>query len=285
MHRSGTTMITGLLEKLGLFAGHKIGVHKEALFFLHLNDWMLRQSGGAWDYPLPMLKLLESQSNRELVLDYLRFSIKTPRSISFLGVRDYMRYRDISKLNRPWGWKDPRNTFTLPLWLDLFPEAKVIHIYRHGVDVAQSLKVRQEVKDNTIMHSQYRLRKPIYLIVGRRQRFSNSLRCATLGGGFSLWEEYMQEACRHMENLGSQGLEVRYEDFLKEPKNNLATILNFCDLNVSDDEIATAVQMVEANRALAFRKDDRLNAFAQEVEKNLRPYGYSAVEQSEFLRS
>ena len=34
-----------------------------------------------------------------------------------------MRVRDIPF---PWGWKDPRNSITLPLWLRLYPEAKII---------------------------------------------------------------------------------------------------------------------------------------------------------------
>ena len=41
------------------------------------------------------------------------------------------------------GWKDPRNTFTLDLWLKLFPNAKIINIMRHPLDVSQSLLVRQ----------------------------------------------------------------------------------------------------------------------------------------------
>jgi hypothetical protein len=43
-----------------------------------------------------------------------------------------------------WGWKDPRNSITLPVWLKLFPDARVIHIVRNGVDVAESLYRRQQ---------------------------------------------------------------------------------------------------------------------------------------------
>ena len=32
---------------------------------------------------------------------------------------------------------------TLPIWLSLFPEARLIYIVRHGVDVASSLMVRE----------------------------------------------------------------------------------------------------------------------------------------------
>lgn len=32
-----------------------------------------------------------------------------------------------------WGWKDPRNVYTLGLWLIQFPNARVIHIIRSGI--------------------------------------------------------------------------------------------------------------------------------------------------------
>ncbi|MBW1793701.1 MAG: sulfotransferase [Deltaproteobacteria bacterium] len=38
-----------------------------------------------------------------------------------------------------WGWKDPRTTLTLPLWLKLFPKARIIHVIRNGIDSALSL--------------------------------------------------------------------------------------------------------------------------------------------------
>ncbi len=47
---------------------------------------------------------------------------------------------------RSWGWKDPRNTFTLPMWLKVFPNAKVIHVLRDKESVARSLMKRNQVK-------------------------------------------------------------------------------------------------------------------------------------------
>ena len=59
----------------------------------------------------------------------------------FLGWKRYLAYRSLERFDQPWGWKDPRNVFTLPLWLRVFPEAKIIYIVRNGVDVAASLLV------------------------------------------------------------------------------------------------------------------------------------------------
>ena len=42
MHRSGTSMITGFLQKLGLFVGEELDDNNESLFFFKLNHWMFK---------------------------------------------------------------------------------------------------------------------------------------------------------------------------------------------------------------------------------------------------
>ena len=46
MHRSGTTMITDMLRRLGLFVGNDLEENSESMFFINHNDWLLNQSGG-----------------------------------------------------------------------------------------------------------------------------------------------------------------------------------------------------------------------------------------------
>lgn len=108
--------------------------NSEAVFFLWLNGWLLLQSGGAWDYPEPIDSLIKDEENFLFLTDCLSDQLKALRAASFLGIGNFLRYPSIGNLDIPWGWKDPRNTFTLPFWLKLFPQAKVIHISRHGVD-------------------------------------------------------------------------------------------------------------------------------------------------------
>ena len=40
MHRSGTTMITKMLENLGLFVGAEKEINHESLFFWEINNWI-----------------------------------------------------------------------------------------------------------------------------------------------------------------------------------------------------------------------------------------------------
>ena len=41
-----------------------------------------------------------------------------------------------------WGWKDPRASLTIRFWLDLIPDLRVILCVRHPLEVALSLKRR-----------------------------------------------------------------------------------------------------------------------------------------------
>lgn len=268
-------MLARMLEKLGLFVGWRKERNHEALFFLHLNEWLLRQSGGAWDHPAPIRYLLENKGVRTLVVDYIRFLTKTPHVISFLGFPRYLRYRSPVNLDIPWGWKDPRNTFTLPLWLELFPEAKVIHIYRHGVDVAQSLRARCEKVLATSSRA-YEKRKLVYWLRPKRGGFVDTFRCASLAGGFSLWEEYIREARAHVLALGKRATEVKYEDFLAKPHGTLNNLIEFVGLDVDDMAIQMVVEQVESRRAYAYRESAELRSFAERVAERLKIYGYTA---------
>ena len=41
-----------------------------------------------------------------------------------------------------WGWKDPRNSLTLPFWQDLLPGMKTLIMVRNPLEVAHSMKER-----------------------------------------------------------------------------------------------------------------------------------------------
>ena len=111
MHRSGTTMITRLLESLGLFVGHNKESNHEAIFFHRINLWIASQCGGFWDHPEPIHELVENRDIRPMVTNYIDgYLLQSPRTVSFLGWRKYLRYRNPRNLDVPWGWKSPLNT-------------------------------------------------------------------------------------------------------------------------------------------------------------------------------
>lgn len=275
MHRSGTSMVTRALEQMGLFVGVKKEVNHEATFFLNLNEWLMRQAGGAWDHPAPVLDLWADARLRAVVLDYLRGALAAPRAVSFLGLGRYLAHRSPARLTVPWGWKDPRNTFTLPFWLELFPTARVIHVRRHGVDVAQSLLVRREqLLDEGIRN--FRRHRHLYLLLGKRVGFTDSPSCATLEAGLALWEEYLDRAALHMAGLGERALEVRYEEILAEPQRYLELLARFAGVTPDAAAIAVATRGLDGSRAYAYRGDGALMELARAAAVRLQAYGYSA---------
>jgi len=275
MHRTGTSMLTRMLERLGLFCGvQKQGDH-EAVFFLRLNDWALSQAGSRWDYPRTIDSLLENPEVRALTLEHLRFSMTSPRRLSYLGLWKTLRYPSIGELDTPWAWKDPRNTFTLPLWLELFPEARLVHAHRHGVDVAASLRTRHRAIV-AARARRYRERRWLYHFRENRSAFTTSLRCASLDAGYALWEEYMAASQHWLQALPNPQIEVRYEDFLADPAAELKRVAEFCKLQPTADVLGDAAAQGRASRAYAYMRNAELQAFARGQAASLERFCYRA---------
>jgi hypothetical protein len=273
MHRSGTSMLTDVLEACGLWCGWRKDPNQEAWFFLTLNDWLVQRCGGSWEFPAPVHAMLDNVALRALLGEYLAFLLRTPRVVSYLGPRRFLRYRSPLRLTQPWGWKDPRNTFTLPLWLDLFPGAKVLNIQRHGVDVVQSLMTRQ--RDAVAIGARlFAQRKPLYWLGVRQPSFALHVRCTSPEGCFATWEEYSTEAARHVAALGSRAMTVRFEDVVQAPREHLLRMLAFCDVPARPALLDKACAGINPARACAYKKDPALCALAERMAARLRVFGY-----------
>lgn len=276
MHRSGTSMVCRMLEELGLFVGVKKDPNNEALFFLKLNDWLLQSVGGRWDYPQLFRAALDQLPVREFFVEYLRLTVSSPRIIPYLGWKDYLRYRSLYNVDIPWGWKDPRNTFTLPLWLTVFPDAKVIHVLRHGVDVANSLMARQQDFDTVLAAAKARFAQLrwSYMFRPMRRGFGMFYRPYSLKDGFALWEEYVSQARAFLDGFSGQALEVKFEDVLEDPCGNFQRLAAFCELPATNAEITAVAAKVVKKRAYAYRETPGLRAFAKQTSNRLAAYGY-----------
>jgi len=274
MHRSGTSMLGRLLEDLGMFFGTQKDENNEALFFQDLNEWLLSQCGGRWDYPAPFNEYFWRNDDVAKWTDiYLRNLLASPRSIQFLGLRRFLSGR-MNGLNGPWGWKDPRNTFTLPIWLRIYPNAKVVSIERNGVDVAQSLFAR-EIKVLKEAPDFYRRYRAIFFLHPRRAGFAHSPRCLSLDDAFSLWQEYTTQADAVTANLPQERvLTLRYEEVLADPVKWLTRTAAFCDMDASSAQIEQTVKSIRADRAQAYESNPELKRFAASRAEALAARGY-----------
>lgn len=114
MHRSGTSMVAGLLHKSGICMGENFrkalpenskGFFEEE-FFRQLNDTLLKKVG----YIV-----------KEWKTDFS--GVKADEETIF-KINKVINYFNSSFNN--WGWKDPRTCLTINIWLDALNNAKLI---------------------------------------------------------------------------------------------------------------------------------------------------------------
>ena len=185
MHRAGTSMVARMLEGCGVDLGgptyfappapdNRDG-YWEDLRFVGLNDRILDRFQGAWDHPPVLPDGWETSSG----LDGERRDAEA-----------ILRWK-----GEPWGWKDPRNSLTIPFWRSLLPGIRVIVCVRNPLEVSDSLRARGYTSE----------------------RF-----------GLALWEAYYRAIEATVD--GSFGLVTHYDSFLADPGAELDRVLAFLDL-------------------------------------------------------
>ena len=280
MHRSGTSLVTQILESAGLFVGDKKDSNYESMLFKFLNQWILTNSSGSWDSPESIEYILANKEMRNLTEDYLESILVSRHLINYLGLKNFLKYRKLDNLTFKWGWKDPRNTFTFPIWSTLFPKSNVIHVYRHGVDVAQSLKVRYE-KAKSREIQVHKLRKQnghYYLFSKKRRGFVNSVHFHNLDNGLDLWNRYMTQANFIVTSLNSRALLVKYEDLLHTPQQTIQKLLQFCGLPSDQGDFLASNLKIKPSRAYAFKQDSKLEKYAIKHQDCLAKWGYGNLD-------
>src|SRR4030095_16206787 len=136
MHRSGTSMVARLLQACGLFLGpeKELGFdtnngepHFENVRFVALNDEILSRLGGSWNNPP------EFRAGWEVTPEVEALKAQAAQTINRFSSQ------------RLWGWKDPRNSLTLPFWRRIVPELRLVICLRNPLEVAHSLRKRGDL--------------------------------------------------------------------------------------------------------------------------------------------
>ncbi|MHA7820216.1 MAG: sulfotransferase [Erythrobacter sp.] len=273
MHRSGTSMLTRILRQQGVFLGHKIQSDDEAMFFLELNRWVLRVAGTDWDHPTPALEMLKDEGTVTRIANHLATRLSGTRTYPYLGTHILKAGMRIgTHLPFLWGFKDPRTCITLPAWLKLFPEARLLRIQRHGVDVAASLETRQTgaVKEQL---GQYSRRVRMGLADPARTHIVGSVRCNTLGGGVELWSEYERALDDYLADIPQQQqMHLRYEDYLTDFAGLHPKVASFVGID-SSVPLPPGIRP-DPSRAFAYRSEARCVEAAEQFAPLLAQHGY-----------
>lgn len=285
MHRSGTSLLTRILENQGMFVGTSLDDQHEPVFFQSMNSWLLQHAGGRWDWPEPFLEIHEETSFRSAMLDVIKQHITSIYSIQFWGLKNYILMRSGDRQEFRWGWKDPRNSITLPYWLELFPSAKVIHIKRHGADVARSLRERakKNTKHNRNSLHWWQRSKDLLKVCFPFNSLSlhsfkiSSLehtRCLSLEGGLGLWEAYLDQIKSTTNRMDEKNfLECKFEDLVQYPAKTIHQITRFCDIQ-KDIDMDSLIPSIDQGKANRWKDHSELREFSENYQTVLSKFGY-----------
>ncbi|HMB72647.1 MAG TPA: sulfotransferase [Gammaproteobacteria bacterium] len=269
MHRSGTRALAQILERLGIFMGADQQADSESITFMSINEGILHQCGGFWSEPMSAHFLLSQPEFVDTLAASVRATLAA-RLGDYVGRSGLLSGAGGAALPA-FGWKDPRNTFTLPVWRRVFPNARVIHIVRHGVDVAASLARRHSAALRAAAGTS--VPAALTVIEDHGLGVLSSRRGWTLPEALTMWEQYVEKARLETAELGD-ALEVRFEDLLADPWPVISSIAQWCGANLSDKD-PKWIENLRADRAFAYRQDPALVEFATTAREVLVRYGYS----------
>ena len=148
MHRSGTSLLTRVLNLLGVGLGpegHLMPADKfnpkgfwEHHGIVNLNDEILETLGGTWRFLPKMPVGWENDARLEDVKARARQLVK----------------REFGALN-VWGWKDPRACVTLPFWRQVMPPMRYVMCFRNPLDCARSMEHTMSIETGVALWHRY----------------------------------------------------------------------------------------------------------------------------------
>jgi glycosyltransferase involved in cell wall biosynthesis len=148
MHRSGTSLTTGILNALGVALSEDLMPptqdnakgYFESVSIANIHDQILRVLGSAWN---------ASTSEKPFPDQWWTLPAVQPFKAQ---LKDLVR-REVASVPGIWGFKDPRTARLLPLWNGIIEElgldARFVLVARHPRDVAKSL-LKRDGMDGTL---------------------------------------------------------------------------------------------------------------------------------------
>ena len=231
----------------------------ESRFFLDLNEELLLKTEANWYRPDPFLRRIDQLRQSHTTMESLRAACLSRRSKQFLEARRWRKYGSIFDQPCHWGWKDSQNCLTFPLWLRVFPKARIVFIVRNGVDVSESLvgRERRIRSRNWFGRARYYLRS-----MTSRHPSANSLSGFSHPEGFGLWKRYCESALGAVGKLDSrQLLTLRFEDLIRSPKHHLRSLVEFVGLDLNPADIDAAAEKIIPGKGWTFVSSPALLEF------------------------
>jgi len=207
MHRSGTSLMAHILSKLGVNMGrtlikknytNPLGFYED-IDFVNLNKYIIRKLDKDWKNP---------PDNSELLKKRKMFDKRIKKIVE-------------KKRGKLWGWKDPRTTITIELFLPYLNNPYFIVCYRKKEKVANSLKIRGINKQDA-----YRIKK--------------------------VYDNYIKEFFNRYPSFPR--LNVQYENIIKNPQKEITKIAEFLNVQVSFEKYNEIKKIILPRKNLVRKK-------------------------------
>lgn len=206
---SGTRVVQTILTRAGVFMGLRLNFAGDAMDFEPFLDETIN------------LVLVETRS-----LDYCLADLpQTLRAEAMRGfARAAERFRRDRPIGMPWGWKNGRSMYLLPLIHARFPGMRFVHVLRDGRDMGFS-------------ENQNQLRKHY------RSLFGEPADEASAEAAMRLWAEANLAVARWGERtLGNRYSRIRFEDLCAQPAESSAALAEGLGLPITlGDLLASSV--------------------------------------------
>jgi len=166
---------------------------------------------------------------------YTPYTVEEYKFMSQMLTALMMSRRGISDDIQCIGDKTPINIMHLPLLVEIFPDAKFVHIIRDGRDVVVSI----------VKHAQRVLKEK-----GEADwTFENKT-----GEFAEKWASYVEQGLAFAKKYPNNYWEVRYEDLKKEPEKTLASLLKFLGVDNKRSICKKCLQTADFKRLSGGRK-------------------------------
>ena len=233
--RSGTKLLYHTLLSAGGFAVYHAESNAFNLIGLRFGDLAQRNNRRALlDHWLRSKLFYRSGLTREEIEPRLLEDVHDAGDFLRILMETIARKQGVNR----WAECTPLHLLYLPLIKKLFPDAKIVHIVRDGRDVTVSLDRIGWIKPFSWDRKRRLLAPAIF------------------------WKWIVSKGQRYGSRMGSDYMEVHYEDVVEQPREALARIGKFIDHDLDYDRIQQQAQgsMVDPNSS--FRGD------GQEKESN-----------------
>jgi hypothetical protein len=223
---SGTRVLARVVQQGGMYVGSDLNRSEDALDFGAFSDrWVDRHERG--------------ETPAQLVAE----------------LRALVARQHADAGGRPWGWKEPRSIYLLPLLDEQLPGLRFLHVIRDGRDMALS-------------SNQVQLRKHGDAVLGPSGE-PEPLR------SIALWRAVNLRAAETGERMGERYLLLRFEDLCAEPDRHVAEVLRFFGLE--GDAARIAAEEVQAPPTLGRWRDSELRAaLTERAGDALARFGYQS---------